>query len=63
VGPNLSIGAGSVLDGVQISHSIVGAKAKLKTSVLRNSLIGDDTIVEGVRGEVTLGDNSEVHAS
>jgi glucose-1-phosphate thymidylyltransferase len=63
VGPNVSIGAGSVLDGVEISHSIVGAKANLKKSVLRNSLIGDDTIVEGVRGEVTLGDNSEVHAS
>jgi glucose-1-phosphate thymidylyltransferase len=63
VGPNVSIGAGSVLDGVEISHSIVGAKANLKRSVLRNSLIGDDTIVEGVTGEVTLGDNSEVHAS
>ena len=63
VGPNVSIGAGSVLDGVEISHSIVGAKANLKKSVLRNSLIGDDTIVEGVTGEVTLGDNSEVHAS
>jgi glucose-1-phosphate thymidylyltransferase len=63
VGPNVSIGAGSVLDGVEISHSIVGAKASLKTSVLRNSLIGDGTIVEGVKGEVTLGDNSEVHAS
>jgi glucose-1-phosphate thymidylyltransferase len=63
VGPNVSIGAGSVLDGVEISNSIVGAKANLKRSVLRNSLIGDDTIVEGVQGEVTLGDNSEVHAS
>jgi glucose-1-phosphate thymidylyltransferase len=63
IGPNVSIGAGSVLDGVEISHSIVGAKANLKKSVLRNSLIGDDTIVEGVTGEVTLGDNSEVHAS
>ena len=63
VGPNVSIGAGSVLDGVEISHSIVGAKANLKKSVLRNSLIGDDTVVEGVSGEVTLGDNSEVHAS
>ena len=63
VGPNVSIGTGSVLDGVEISNSIVGAKANLKKSVLRNSLIGDDTIVEGVQGEVTLGDNSEVHAS
>src|SRR5256714_8588186 len=63
VGPNVSIGADSVLDGVEISHSIVGSKATIKKSTLRNSLIGDDTIVEGVRGEVTVGDHSEVHAS
>jgi glucose-1-phosphate thymidylyltransferase len=63
VGPNVSIGAGSVLEGVEISNSIVGSKAQLKKSVLHNSLIGDDTIVEGVKGEITVGDHSEVHAS
>jgi hypothetical protein len=31
--------------------------------VLKNSLIGDDAIVEGVKGEMTVGDHSEVHAS
>src|ERR1700716_879253 len=60
VGPNVSIGAGSVLDGTSISHSIVGANAKITKSVLKNSLVGDDTVVEGVKGEVTVGDHSEV---
>jgi glucose-1-phosphate thymidylyltransferase len=63
IGPNVSIGAGSVLDGASISHSIVGANAKITKSVLKNSLVGDDTVVEGVNGEVTLGDNSEVRTS
>jgi len=63
IGPNVSIGAGSVLEGVEISHSIVGSKATIKRSRLRNSLIGDDTVVEGVKGEITVGDHSEVHAS
>ena len=63
IGPNVSIGAGSVLEGVEISNSIVGSKATLRKSTLRNSLIGDDTILEGVEGEVTLGDHSEVHVS
>jgi glucose-1-phosphate thymidylyltransferase len=63
IGPNVSIGAGSVLEGVEISHSIVGSNATIRKSTIRNSLIGDDTIVEGVKGEVTVGDNSEVHAS
>jgi glucose-1-phosphate thymidylyltransferase len=63
IGPNVSIGAGSVLEGVEISHSIVGSKATIKRSTLRNSLVGDDAVVEGVKGEVTVGDHSEVHAS
>ncbi|HEU4748182.1 MAG TPA: sugar phosphate nucleotidyltransferase [Gemmatimonadaceae bacterium] len=63
VGPNVSIGTGSVLEGVEISHSIVGDRARITRSVLRNSLVGDDTVLEGVKGEVTVGDHSEVRAS
>jgi glucose-1-phosphate thymidylyltransferase len=63
IGPNVSIGTGSVLDGTEISHSIVGSNAKITKSVLKNSLVGDDAVLEGVKGEVTLGDNSEVRAS
>ena len=63
VGPNVSIGAGSVLEGAEVSNTIIGSKARISRSVLRNSLVGDDTVVEGVRGEVTVGDHSEVHAT
>src|SRR5688500_716939 len=63
IGPNVSIGAGSVLEGAEISHSIIGDRAKITRSVLVNSLVGDDTVLTGVKGEVTLGDHSEVRAS
>ena len=63
VGPNVSIGAGSVLDGVEVSNSIVGAQAKITRSVLKNSLVGDYAVVEGVKGEMTIGDHSEVRSS
>ena len=63
VGPNVSIGEGSVLEGSEISNSIVGTNAKISKSVLKNSLVGDDTVLEGVRGELTVGDHSEVRAS
>jgi glucose-1-phosphate thymidylyltransferase len=63
IGPNVSVGAGSVLDGAEISHSIIGDRAKITKSVLVNSLVGDDTVLTGVKGEVTLGDHSEVRAS
>jgi glucose-1-phosphate thymidylyltransferase len=63
VGPNVSIGAGSVLENSKVSHSIVGTNAKIIRSTIRNSLVGDDTVLEGITGEVTVGDNSEVRAS
>ena len=63
VGPNVSIGKGSVLDGVEVSHSIIGERARITGSVLANSLVGDDTILQGMKGEVTVGDHSEVRAS
>jgi glucose-1-phosphate thymidylyltransferase len=63
VGPNVSIGAGTVLDGTEVSHSIIGSKTKITKSVLRNSLVGDEVVLEGVKGEVTIGDHAEVHAS
>ena len=63
VGPNVSIGKGTVLEGSEISNSIIGSNAKIWKSVLKNSLVGDDTVVEGVKGEVTVADHSEVRAS
>ena len=63
IGPNVSIGSGTVLDGSEIRNSIVGSNATIKKSVLKNSLVGDDAVVEGIKGEVTVGDHSEVHAS
>jgi glucose-1-phosphate thymidylyltransferase len=63
IGPNVSIGAGTVLDGAEISNAIIGSKSKITRSVLKNSLVGDETVIEGVRGEVTIGDHSEVRTS
>jgi len=63
VGPNVSIGAGTVLDGSEISNSIIGTNARISKSVLKNSLVGDDAVLDGVKGEVTVGDHSEVRLS
>jgi glucose-1-phosphate thymidylyltransferase len=63
VGPNVSIGAGSVLDNAEVSNSIVGSNARITKSVITNSLVGDEAIVVGVKGEMTVGDHSEVRAS
>jgi glucose-1-phosphate thymidylyltransferase len=63
VGPNVSIGAGSVIEDSTLSHTIIGTNSRIARSKISNSLVGDDTVLEGVSGEVTVGDHSEVRVS
>jgi len=41
----------------------VGSSTKITGSKLVNSLIGDSVVIEGVNGELTLADDSEVRAT
>src|SRR5687767_7737005 len=63
VGPNVSIGKGSVIESSELSHTIVGTGSKISRARLKNSLVGDDVVLDGVVGEVTVGDHSEVRVS
>jgi glucose-1-phosphate thymidylyltransferase len=63
IGPNVSIGAGSAIENSTLSHTIVGTGSKISNSKITHSLVGDDTVLDGVVGEVTVGDNSEVRVS
>ncbi len=60
IGPNVSISAGAVIEGSTLSHTIVGEKSHIERCELRNSMIGDHVVLEGLRGEVTVGDHSEI---
>ena len=60
IGPNVSIESGSKVDGCELRDTIIGRKATLTRSSLRNSMIGDEAVVVGVRGEATISDHSEV---
>jgi glucose-1-phosphate thymidylyltransferase len=60
IGPNVSISAGSVIEGSTLSHTIVGEKSRIIRCSLRNSMIGDEVVMEGLSGEVTVGDHSEI---
>ena len=63
IGPNVSISKGSVIDNSTLSHTIVGLNSKIFRSAITKSLVGDDTVLDGVKGEVTVGDHSEVRVS
>jgi glucose-1-phosphate thymidylyltransferase len=60
LGPNVTIEAGSTVENSELRDTIVGAKTSIRDSSLRNSYIGDGAIVEGLRGETTIADHSEV---
>ena len=60
VGPNVSIGTGSVIENSELRDTIVGHRSQIRHCALHSSLIGDNVLLEGVRGEVTVGDHSEV---
>ncbi|HET7458699.1 MAG TPA: sugar phosphate nucleotidyltransferase [Gemmatimonadaceae bacterium] len=63
VGPNVSIGAGSRIEGSTLRDVVVGEKTTIADSTLVNSLVGDAVVLEGVSGEVTVGDHSEIRVS
>lgn len=60
IGPNVSIGAGSVIEGTTLTHTIIGRNGKVTHSTLHNSLIGNDVTISGLRGELTVSDDSEI---
>ena len=63
IGPNVSVGAGSVISGSTLRDTIVGAGATINKSTLANSLIGEAAVVDGFEGEVTIADHSEVRGA
>jgi glucose-1-phosphate thymidylyltransferase len=46
VGPNVSIEAGSVIADSTIANSILGRHVRVARSVVRDSLVGDDQVIE-----------------
>jgi glucose-1-phosphate thymidylyltransferase len=60
VGPNVSVGAGTIIEQATVRDTIMGSNCRIVRSTLVNSLIGDEVLVAGVHGEVTLGDHAEV---
>jgi glucose-1-phosphate thymidylyltransferase len=60
IGPNVSIGAGSKIDGSTLTNTIIGKRSTVRGSQLHDSLVGDDVTIEGLRGSLTVTDHSEI---
>ncbi|HET7275134.1 MAG TPA: sugar phosphate nucleotidyltransferase [Longimicrobiaceae bacterium] len=62
IGPNVTISAGSSVKSSRLRDTIVGSRAVVEGSDLHDSLVGNDATVRGVAGRVDVGDDSAVEA-
>jgi glucose-1-phosphate thymidylyltransferase len=62
IGPNVCVLAGSKLLSCTVSDALIGSQSMLNRCTLAKSLVGDRVVLEGVRGVVTVGDDSEVRS-
>ncbi len=62
IGPNVSVEQGTTIIDSTVSNAIVGRGSTLRNVRLDGALIGNEVLVEGLTGSVTLGDHSEVTA-
>lgn len=60
IGPNVTLGKGTTVRGSTLRDTIVGENTSIVDSRLNDSLLGSDVKVNGVRGQVDLGDHSVV---
>ena len=60
IGPNVSIGAGSRVEGSELRNTIVGTGSTVTNSTLTTSMIGDGATVDGARGQLNVSDHSVV---
>ena len=63
IGPNVSLAAGSRVEGSQLRDTIVGAGSTIANSTLTRSIVGDGAVIDGVRGQVNVSDHSTVKIS
>ena len=62
IGPNVSIGAGSVIRDSTVRDAIIGSCVTITGCALSTSMIGDHAVIEGVTGSVSVGDHCEVRS-
>jgi glucose-1-phosphate thymidylyltransferase len=60
IGPNVSVGAGSTIEGSELRDTVVGSGSTIRKSRLSSSMIGDAAQVSGVNGQINVSDHSVV---
>jgi glucose-1-phosphate thymidylyltransferase len=62
IGPNVSLGKGTRIIGSTIRDAVIGDNCTITDCVMHDSMLGNEVVLRGMRGSVTLSDNSELMA-
>jgi glucose-1-phosphate thymidylyltransferase len=62
IGPNVTLERGTRIADSTVRNAIVGHDAIITRATLDGAVLGNNVVVEGFRGSMTLGDHSEVIA-
>jgi len=60
IGPHVTIGNNTTIKSSVVKESIIGSYTTLDEVVLDNSLIGSDAAVKGLSRTLNIGDNTEI---
>ena len=63
IGPHVSIGNNTAINNSIVSSSIIGSYSRIEEVVLRESLVGSDAAIKGIRQSLNIGDNTEIDFS
>src|SRR6478735_1974910 len=61
IGPDVAIGANTIIDYTIVQNSIIGEYSELRNSVLHGSIIGNDSSMKGLSHSLNIGDNTEIN--
>jgi glucose-1-phosphate thymidylyltransferase len=61
IGPNVAIGANTIVNYTILQNSIIGEYSELRNSVMHSSIIGNDSSLKGLSHSLNIGDNTEIN--
>ena len=61
IGPNVAIGQNTLLDYAILQNSIIGEYSELRNTVMHDSIIGNDSCLQGLSHSLNIGDNTEIN--
>lgn len=61
IGPNVAVGRNTIINKSIVSNAIIGSYTKLNNVVIENSFVGNDVLVNGLKRNLNIGDNTELN--